>query len=244
MADKNVELKLKAQRLSFVNVFEPQKFTDSKTGKIRWTRNLNVLVPKTINDKGEYDPKGVENPLVKLIADGMRQAMVNQWGDNAPKIPAERRCFRDGEPKDPDTNEREALYDGYAGHYFLAANKSLTTLTDGGYDPEENQIIVLDSRKGPDGKFPRLTARDGKLYSGCVADVIVRIYGFDGKKLDVPSRINASLEAIKFVRHGAAFGAKPIDAQNAFDEEEPEDDDMDDGKKPAAASDEDDDLLG
>jgi hypothetical protein len=31
-------------------------------------------------------------------------------------------------------------------------------------------------------------------------------------------RINASLEAIQFVRHGEAFGAKPVIAEEVFDD--------------------------
>jgi hypothetical protein len=232
MADFNIELKLRSKRISFANLFSPQEFKDDKTGESRWTYNLNVLVPKRLLT-------GEPNPEIAEYNQAMRDAIVARWGDNAPKIPPERRCFRDGEPKDPDSGEREALYDGYEGMCFLSANKAV----DGPDSP--NPVILIDSRKGPDGKFPRLRKSDGKLYSGCFADVIARIYGFDGSKLKVPHRVNASLEAVKFVRHGDAFGSRPIDADKAFDEEDAEDgfDEHPKGADPRPAA-PDDDMLG
>ena len=77
--------------------------------------------------------------------------------------------------------------------------------------------------------------------------MIIRVYGYDGSKAENPDRVNASLEAIKFKRHGEAFGAKGVDADAAFDEED--DDDLDDdlvsgsGSK-AFSKNEDDDMLG
>lgn len=231
MVDKNVEIRLKDVRISFVNVFTPQEFVDEETGNRRYSQNLNALVPKRLAN-------GDPNPLVVLLQEAMRQAIANQWGDNKPSIPAERRCFRDGEPKDPDTDERVPLYEGYEGHCFLSANKAVAG-PDGPL-----KVVLIDSRKGPDGKFPRLKEADGKLYSGCFADIIVRIYGYDGSKKKVPHRVNASLEAVKFVRHGEAFGAKPVDVDNAFDEEAAEDgfDNPSTSAKGSASSD--DDMMG
>jgi hypothetical protein len=80
------------------------------------------------------------------------------------------------------------------------------------------------------------------FYSGAYFDVIVRIYGYDGKKAGNPDRINAALEAVKFKRHGEAFGAAPVDADNLFDEEP--DDDMDEGQTTTTkSSGDDDDML-
>jgi hypothetical protein len=216
MADKNIEILLKAQRLSFVNVFEPQEFRDEEKGTVRWTRNLNVLVPKKLED-------GSTNPLVKVLNDAVKQAIENTWPGQDKKIPAERRCLRDGEPKDPDDEtKRYPLYEGYAGHYFISANKPVKS------KDAPNNVKVLGPRKtakNAEGKpcFPVLKESDGLIYSGCYADVIIRIYGYDGKKDKNPDRVNASLEAVKFVRHGEAFGAKAVDAESAFDEEDGDD---------------------
>lgn len=245
MAEKDQEIILKGVRLSFVNLFKPQKFVDKKTGVERYTYNANILIPKKL-------PDGTPNPQVKVLGDAMKAALEKTWPGQKKVIPTDRRCVRDGEPIDPDTvdtdvpgsGDRIPLYDGYEGHFFVSANRGV----DGPDAPNPVQLLgpkktALDAQGRP--CFPRLKQSDGLLYSGCYADVIIRIYGYDGSKTDVPDRVNASLEAVKFVRHGEAFGAKPVDADSLFDEEDG-DDGMDDGIGGSASAGDDaaDDLLG
>lgn len=244
MADKNIEIQLKDVRLSYAHLFKPQKFIDKKfpDKPPRYSQSANFLIPKKL-------PDGTPNPLVKVLSDAMKEAIASQWPNQGKVIPPERRCVRDGEPIDPDTVDpdvpgsgtRVPISDGYAGCYFVAANRGLSAKTDAEAAAEKLPVQLLDSRKGPDGKFPRLTADSGKLYSGCYVDAIIRIYPYDGKG-DNPDRINASLEAVKFKRHGDAFGAKPIDADSMFDEEEA--DDGFESPAPAKSAAPVDDLLG
>lgn len=233
MADKNVELILKDVRLSFVHLFDPQKFTDKKTGNVRWAYGINALIPKQVDGK--------KNPMSTQISEAIRQAIENQWPGQKKVIPPERRCYRDGEPIDPDTVDpdipgsgtRNPLYDGYKGMNVLVANRGVENRD----DPNPVQILgPKKTAKGPDGKpaFPRLTKKDKLIYSGCYADIIVRIYGYDGSKLEVPDRVNCSIEAVKFRRHGDAFGAAPVDADNLFEDEAG--DELDDLDGPPAKS--------
>lgn len=234
--DKNIEIVLKGirlpsgetdgtPRLSFLNVFEPQEFIDEEKGTVRFTRNLNALIPKKLKD-------GSPNPLVKTLNEAVKKAIENTWPGGTKKIPPERRCVRDGEPIDPDTVDenvkgsgtRYPLYEGYEGHIFVSANKAVKAKTREEASRSPNNVQCKGPRKTAkraDGTpcFPILTEADGLLYSGAYADVIIRIYGYDGKGKN-PDRVNASLEAIKFVRHGEAFGAKKVDADAAFDEED------------------------
>ncbi|HEY3815455.1 MAG TPA: ssDNA-binding protein [Caulobacteraceae bacterium] len=234
MADKNIEIKLKGVRLSFLHAFEPQKFVDKDTGVVRWSYNTNILVPKKLED-------GSKNPMVKVLSEAMKEVIEAKWPGQEKKIPTERRCVRDGEPIDQDTvdsdvpgsGSRYALYDGYEGHYYVSAAQAVESET----SPNPVQLLgPKKTAKREDGTpcFPRIRKEDGLLYSGCWADVIIRVYAYDGTKNNYPNRVNASLEAIKFVRHGEAFSAKPIDADAAFDEEE--DDEGFNGSGPAAAS--------
>lgn len=229
MADKNVELVLKDVRLSFVHVFSPQKFTDKKTGAVRWGYGLSALIPKLI--------KGVKNPMSVQISEAVKKAIALQWPGEKKVIPPDRRCYRDGEPIDPDTVDpdipgsgtRNPLYDGYAGMNVLVCNRGIENFDD------PNPIQILGPKKtavGADGKpaFPRLKKSDRLIYSGMFGDLIVRIYGYDGTKLGVPDRVNCSLEAVKFRRHGEAFGAAAVDADNIFEDEASDefgDDDLD-----------------
>lgn len=235
MADKNIEILLKGVRLSFAHLFEPQE-NENDDGSTSWSYNVASLVPKKLED-------GSPNPLVKRLNDAVREAIAAQWPGQDKKIPQDRRCLRDGEPRDPDTGETYPLYEGYEGCVYVSAKRSVKSKD----SPNPVQLLgpkktAKDARGQP--CFPRLKESDGLLYSGCYADVIVRVYGYDGSKAKGknkhPDRVNASLEAVKFVRHGEAFGAKPIDADSAFDEED--DDGGYDGVSGGAASDVDDDI--
>lgn len=232
----NIELTLKNVRGSFLNVVTPQKRTNDQKKLTGYTFNGNFLVPKKLED-------GSDNPMVKQLSEAMKAALEARWPGAGKKIPPERRCVRDGEPVDPDSGEREALYDGYDGCFFVSANRNVTI--DEWEQEKKNPVQLLGPKKDANGKFPRLSGAEASklFYSGAYFDVIIRIYGYDGKG-ENPDRINASLEAVKFKRHGDAFGAKPVDADSMFDEEDDDDlgDDLTGGS--SNGSSEDDDMLG
>lgn len=228
--NKNIEVKLKGVRLSFAHLFRPKEDTN-EAGVKTYSFQTVCLVPKKL-------PDGSENSQVKELQDAMKAALAAEWPDGSVKVPKERKCVRDGEPMDEETGQREPLYDGYAGMYYVAAKRGV----DGPESPNPVQLLgPKKTAKKADGTpcFPRLKEADGLLYSGCYADVIIRIYAYNGTKKGHPHRINASLEAVKFVRHGDAFGAQRVDADAAFDEEE---DDETGGS--AGRSFEDDDEIG
>lgn len=237
MADSNVEVKLKNVRLSFLNVFPPQKrFNDAKE-LVGYNYNTSILLDKV---------KDAEQ--IQRVLDAMKEARTARWGDNPPKMQPDKMCLRDGEPKDPDTDLPEALWDGYKGCKYVSANRPVSieayaAITKG---DDDMPVDIIGPRRGANGKFAKLTSKsEFAPYSGCYANVIIRIYGY--KSEDNPNRINASLEAIQFNGHGQRFsGAAPIDVDSAFDEVDGFDD-MDSGGASGAsgaAADASDDLLG
>ena len=239
MADSNVEVKLNNVRLSFFNGFTPQERTNDDKKVTGYNFNTAILIDKT-----------TQQDLIKKVQEGMVAARTAKWGEsNPPKIPAERRCLREGEREDPDTGKVEPLYDGYAGQMVLTANKSVKIedyeAIKAGKKPRP--VKIIGPRKNAEGKFvPLEEDHEFAPYSGCYANVIVRIYGYDGTKDENPNRINASLEAVQFYKHGERFaGAAPVDVDSEFDDVDGYDDFSDD--KPAASSgapDDGDDLLG
>ena len=202
MASTNVEVKLKNVRLSFAHLFKPQKSKDGGDPKF----NCSFLLDKT-KQRDQID-------LIKAAINEVKKA---KWGDNPPKIKGDKLCLRDGEPADPDSGEREALYDGYAGMLYLSASNA-------------KRPAVVDRDRTP------LAEADGRPYSGCFVNAIVNIWAQDN---DYGIRINASLEAVQFVKDGEAFGAKPIDPNKAFDDLG----DDDDAPKTTKKTDENDDEL-
>lgn len=231
MADSNVEVKLKNVRLSFLNVFPPQKRYNDAKELVGYNYNTNILLDKV---------KDAEQ--IQRVKDAMKEARMARWGDNPPKMQPDKLCLREGEPKDPDTDVPEPLYDGYAGCMYVSSNRpvNLETYDDIKKGDKDVPVSVIGPRRGANGKFSQLKDNsEFAPYSGCYANVIIRIYGY--KSDDNPNRINASLEAIQFNGHGERFSsATPIDVDDAFDEV----DDFDDMDATSAAASASDDLLG
>jgi hypothetical protein len=98
-------------------------------------------------------------------------------------------------------------YDGYDGMFYLAsANTTRPTVVDRGRTP--------------------LVEADGKPYSGCYVNGTVTLWAQDN---EFGQRINANLRGVQFYKDGEAFGVKPVDADEEFDdiEEEFEDEEED-----------------
>lgn len=204
---KNVEIKLRGKRISFPNLFEPQE-QENDNGEKTYKYNEVVLLDKV---------KDVDD--IALVKEAMKEARRLRWGDQAPVIPAERLCLRDGEPINEETGKPQALYDGYAGMMFLSASRGVKKRTD------KNPVQLYDNRRDADGNWIKLTDQDGKLYGGSYGTHILRIYAFDGtgkgpNGKNLPNRINCSLEVVMHHSHGDPFGAKKVNANSAFDDED------------------------
>lgn len=244
---KNVEIKLRKVRLSFCDVFEAVQGSDDKGNPTdRFYLSTNILLDKE-TDAGKAQ--------IAAVRQGLKEARTAEWGESPPSIGANCLCLQDGEPIDPNTLDddgkggtRKARWEGYAGHMYISANKPLKAKNKeeaAAELKEKNPVQILGPRKtakdaNGNPMFPILTEKDGLIYAGCYADVIIKIYPYNGtgkggNGKNHPHRINASLEAIKFVEHGQAFGGKRINAQDEFDEETG-DEDGDDATSGASES--------
>lgn len=156
---------------------------------------------------GEGDPKynatfliPKENTkAVAAVKAALRAAAVGKWGDTLPSLKADRICLRDGDGE----GERPE----YAHCYYLPASNA-------------RRPVVVDRDRSP------LVEEDGRPYSGCYVNVVVNLWAQDNK---YGKRLNASLEAVQFVRDGEAFGRRPINPESAFDDLGEETDDGDEG---------------
>lgn len=199
--DANVEVYLKDVRLSFPHIFEPQEgMLDKETGKRgkpQW--KATFLIPKEGQD-GDNETQAQNRGKVK---NARLKAATEQWGDNPPKLKAERLCVRDGDDEN---------YDGYAGHYYVTSGAVI-----------ESPPILVDRVKDSKGKWVELTKENGgpkKLYAGCYVNAIIVIWPQDN---EFGKRINGSLKSIQFNRHGKAFSQTAVDPNEKFadvDEEE------------------------
>ena len=209
MADKQSvgEVYLKNVRLSFAALFDKGKpITDPKTGKVSDPKyKANFLIPKA--GHSDYDDNAAAN--MRKLKDAGDQVKKAKWGDNIPKLKADRVCVRDGD---------EENWEGYADCWYVSANNA-------------NQPVLVDRVKDANGKWIELTKENGgpkKLYSGCYVSAIVRLWAQDDPNYG--KRINASVESVQFFKHGDAFsGGKPVDPNEKFaDVEEEEAAELDD----------------
>ena len=152
--------------------------------------------------------------MYNTVQDLIDDAMDAKWGKDKPRLKPDKFCLRDGDDED---------YDGYEGNWYITARN-------------RNRPKVIDA----DGKT-QLVEEDNRPYSGCYCNVWIRVWAQDN---EFGKRVNASLEAVQFVRDGEAFsGAAPIPDEEFEDERDPKDRDSgrhrsrdDDGDRPARRS--------
>jgi hypothetical protein len=138
MADKS-EVILENVRLSYPSLFKAKAFGESGEGEPKFSASF--IIPKS-NKK-----------IIAKIEDAIEHAIETKWGEKAPKLKADKVCFKDGDDKDDDA---------YAGAMYINASN-------------KRRPQVVDRDKTP------LTADDGKPYGGCYVDAIIRIWAQDNK---------------------------------------------------------------
>lgn len=127
---------------------------------------------------------------IKEIQTGIQAVLDEKFGKG--KMTPKKlvgQLLRDGADK-PDL-------DGYGpGVVFLSASN-------------KNRPVVVDADKSV------LTAEEGRPYSGCYVNASIGLWGQDNQ---FGKRVNATLRAVQFCKHGTPFGEKPADADEEFDD--------------------------
>lgn len=204
---KDFYMRLDDVRVSFPHLDKPYKGKDDDKDKKGAYGIVAMLENKRHADLIEA-VKGQISAIIRL--------------NEAGKISADRRFFRDGE----DGGREE-----YEGHWTVSAreyNRPSVRTADG---------TPLDPRENPDD----LELIKELIYGGCYCDVLIRIWYQDGVKVGkgYGKRINAGLVGVKFRRDGESFGEGRIDDSDAWGED---DDAPAPRRKKAAAEDDDDDI--
>jgi Protein of unknown function (DUF2815) len=107
------------------------------------------------------------------------------------KLPADKICLRDGAEKDAE---------GYGeGTMYLAASNA-----------KKPKVVGTDKKP--------LETDDPRLFSGVYGNMVVRLWVQNN---DYGKRVNASLEAVQYVRTGEALGNQ-VDVDSILEEEEEE----------------------
>jgi len=161
-----------------------------------------LFTPKKFGDSEEGKPRYSSNFLISKSTDAgkkqiaavraaIKEAAAKKWKDKIPNLGPDKFFFRDGD-------NMETQYDGYADHWYVSAH--------------------ADSKRRPrvvDGKKRDLREEDGKPYAGCYVNAVISVWCQDNKW---GKRVNATLEAVQFLRDGEAFAARAVNVDEVFDE--------------------------
>lgn len=136
----------------------------------------------------------------KLLNDAIAAVAKEKWRDKADAILATLKEKGDiGYKHKPLKDSEGQVYDGFEDMYSLNASLNET----------KGRPLVLDERKN------QLTARDGKPYAGCWANLSVDVWAQDNAN---GKRMNVQLKGVQFVRDGDAFGGGAPASPDDFDE--------------------------
>lgn len=185
------KVNLKGVRCSFLYVFDPKEGrVDDKTGeKGNPSYQGTFLIPKDTKEG---------KALIAKIEAVIEEVKKAKWGNNIPKLKAEKLCLRDGD---------QEPYEGYEGMMYVSSSNP-------------NQPVIVDRDRS---ELTKANGGPAKLYSGAFANATLRIWAQDNKH---GKRINASLEGIQFYKKGDPFGAKPIDPNEEFEDLSDDDEDL------------------
>ena len=158
----------------------------------------------------------------------MAAAKVMKWKDKADeiKIKLANTPLQDGD------DEEVTTFGPMKGAYFVSASKTVYGPKDGDEkDVPKRPFRVIGPRKVKDAngdlKFPDVRLGDETApYSGSYVNLKVECWGqeADGER-GIPNRINATILAVQFARHGESFGGGVrTNVDDEFDDEDGEDD--------------------
>jgi hypothetical protein len=121
------------------------------------------------------------HPAVAQVLAAEETVAKEKWGAKAGDILTSIRANGKGALKDGNT---KAEYQGFPGNKFVSMRS-------------EVRPTVVDRDRSP------LTEADGRIYSGCYANVQVEIWAMDNQ---YGKRINAQILGVQFSRDGDSFG--------------------------------------
>lgn len=138
--------------------------------------------------KTKWVPITMPNALLEVANDAMK-GKGKAWLD---ALENSKRCYRNGDVR---VNKAGDPYEGYEGVWYVAAKSKARPLT-------------IDASKAP------ITEADGKIYSGCFANVVIEVYAMvDPKKKGV----HAAIKSVQLVKDGEAFGGGAPSSPDDFD---------------------------
>ena len=203
-------------------------------GKWRFNWGAKFILPEKDSAEGKA--------LYAQAKKAMAAAKTAKWKDKADeiKVKLSNTPIQDGD------DEEVTTFGPMKGAYFISASKTVYGSKGGKeMDVPKRPFRIIGPRKVKNDagelKFPDVKPGDESApYSGCYVNVKVEFWGQDADgERGIPNRINGTILAVQFARHGESFGGGTrVNVDDEFDEEDEGYDDLGGG----SASDDDDEL--
>lgn len=138
------------------------------------------------------------SPAYEVLLDAVKKVAAEKWGANGATVlkalPKDKLCFRDG---NLNLAKDGSVRDGYIDMFYTVARNKV-------------RPVVVD-------RNPKvaLTEESGRPYGGCFVNAKIDVYAMD--KPGQGKSINATLQAVQWVRDGDSFGSAPPTA-DGFEE--------------------------
>lgn len=184
---------IKAVRLSFPHLAEPQRQVNEATGKERISYNCEFIMPQ--------DHAGFTQFMQRYGA-----MVLERWNEHAQTVMGmiqndrKLRCFGRGEEK---INKKTFQpYDGYAGHVFITSGRD-----------SPPQMIQADGSPVDPTNTMAYQQLARKMYGGCRVNAAIKPWLQENRH---GRGIRCDLVAIQFAGDDTPFGEGAVDASNLF----------------------------
>lgn len=184
-------IKLKGARLSFAKIWEPKAFHEGQTKRFE----ASFLI----------DPSSKAGQAqIATILEQAEIILEEKFNGKIPKSLEFGFGWADGTPVEIAGNKyhhKVMDYDGYEGMFFVTSANTV-------------RPVIIDNKFEGGAPVPLVEA-DGRPYSGCYVNGTITLWTQDNA---FGKRVNGNLRGIQFLKHGDAFGVKPADAAEEFDD--------------------------
>lgn len=210
---RSENFKLQNVRLTFANIFRPQKTEDK--GVVKFQFNATLLYPKANVLMGVLQA-GTEVNVQDLTVSVCKEA----WGDAAIELIKNgviKSPFLDGDGPQGVSKKTGKRHAGFEGHKFIRTARPK-------FDPgaEANPPELYGATLGADGKLVKLTSPKD-MYSGCYVHAVINLMAWEHPQSG--KGLSFGLQMLQFAKDGERLGGEGGPDAGSFFQ----------GAKPAAA---------
>lgn len=189
---RSENFKLQNVRLTFANLFRPQKHDD---GKLSF--NCTLLYPKALPALVGVKADGGTVNVPDLVAAVVKEA----WGDAGLELARSgviKTPFLDGDGPQAVSKKTGKRHAGFEGHKFIRVARPKFAVTDAPNPPE-----LYGATLGADGKLVKLT-QPSEMYSGCYVHAVINAFAWEHPQSG--KGLSFGLQMLQFAKEGEKLG--------------------------------------